>query len=68
MSEFYTRSNGERRRIADMAYSHLSSAYHKLARERVDDSRDAEIKAMAARIAEIDAEAEAEAATTPGAA
>jgi hypothetical protein len=68
MTTHYTRSNGAQVEIASMIYHHLVSAHAKLVRERVDDSRDAEIEAMAARIAELDAEHEAEAQTRPGAA
>lgn len=52
--------------ITAMAYHHLVSAHAKLVRERLDDSRDAEIQAMAAHIAVLDAEYEAEQATAGG--
>lgn len=68
MTTHYLNSKGQPVEIKSMIYHHLVSAHAKLVRERVDDSRDAEIAAMAARIAELDAEHEAEAATTPGAA
>jgi hypothetical protein len=42
--------------IATMPFPHLENAYAKLVRERKDDSRDAEIAAMAARIEELNAE------------
>ena len=54
--------------IADMAYPHLKAAHAKLVRERTNASRDPEIAAMAERLAQLDAEYEAEAATRPGAA
>lgn len=40
--------------IASMNYHHLVSAHAKLVRERIGPSRDAEIAAMAKRIAEAD--------------
>lgn len=49
--------------IATMHPAHLASAHAKLVREREDDSRDAEIGAMAARLAEL-SEVEAEQAVT----
>ena len=52
--------------IAAMHYSHLASAHAKLVRERLDDSRDAEIAAMAADIARRDTEYEAEQAASGG--
>lgn len=54
----YTNSKGQPVAIVTMLYPHLFNAHAKLVRERVDDSRDAEIEAMAARLAELDAEAE----------
>lgn len=36
-----------------MPEPYLANAHAKLVRERIDDSRDAEISAMAARLAEI---------------
>lgn len=63
MVTHYTRSNGAQVEIAGMAYHHLVSAHAKLARERADDSRDAEIAAMAERIAVLDAKYEAESQT-----
>lgn len=53
-----THYNGSRGpvEIASMLYPHLVNAHAKLLRERADDSRDAEISAMAARIAELEAE------------
>lgn len=42
--------------IAKMPYPHLCNAHDKLVRERKDERRDPEIAAMAARIAELDAE------------
>lgn len=68
MTKHYTNSKGVPVEIAGMFYPHLMNAHAKLVRERVDESRDAEIAAMAARLAEMDAELEAEANTTPGAA
>lgn len=53
--------------IAAMAYSHLVSAHAKLLRDRLDDSRDAEIDAMAADIARRNIEHEAEQAANGGA-
>lgn len=52
--------------IASMNPHHLMSAHAKLVRERTDDSRDAEIAAMAAQIEANNAEFEAEQATTGG--
>lgn len=52
--------------IAAMPYPYLANAHAKLTRERLDDSRDGEIATMAARLAELDAEAEAEQAVTGG--
>lgn len=52
----YTNSKGQQVVIADMLYPHLANAHAKLTRERIDDSRDREIAAIAARIAELDAE------------
>ena len=46
--------------IAAMAYPHLVSAHAKLVRERLNDSRDDEIAAMAADIERRDAEYAAE--------
>lgn len=47
--------------IADMNVHHLASARDKLVRERKDDSRDAEIAAMSARLsAEAEAYAESQ--------
>jgi len=46
--------------IADLPYPYLVNAHKKLIRYRVDDSRDAEIAAMAERIAVLDAEYAAE--------
>ncbi len=54
--------------IADMAYPHLKAAHAKLVRERCDETRDPEIAAMGERIAQLDAEYEAEASTRAGAA
>lgn len=56
----YTRGNGQQRLIADMPLHLLEPALAKLKRERIDDSRDAEIAAMDARVAEIIRETEAE--------
>ncbi len=42
--------------IASMNPHHLMAAHAKLVRERKDDSRDAEIEAMAQRIAAMEAE------------
>lgn len=52
--------------IARMATPHLRSALAKLQRERMDDSRDAEMAAMAESLAVRDAEYEAEQAATGG--
>lgn len=52
----YTNSRGEPVEIALMPYPHLANAHAKLVRERLDDSRDGEIAAMASRLAEMDAE------------
>ena len=68
MTTHYTRSNGEQVAIATMPHFKLRPALAKLVRERADDSRDAEIAAMTERLALLDAEHEAEAATMPGAA
>lgn len=46
--------------IASMAYPHLTAAHAKLVRERINDSRDDEIAAMAADIERRDAEYAAE--------
>jgi hypothetical protein len=51
MATHYTNSKGQPVEIAGMFYPHLVNAHDKLVRERVDDSRDAEIAAMAERIA-----------------
>lgn len=58
MTDTYHSSKGPKL-IADMPYPYLTNAHAKLVRERSDDSRDAEIEAMAKRIAEIDAEVDA---------
>lgn len=47
--------------IVDMLYPHLLNARDKLVREQRDGERQVEIDAMSARLAEIDAMAEAEA-------
>jgi hypothetical protein len=52
----YTNSKGQQKLIADMLYPHLLNAHDKLVRERKDDSRDGEIRTMAARIAELETE------------
>lgn len=44
--------------IASMPEPYLANAHAKLVRERLDDSRDPEINAMASRLAEIAAMAE----------
>lgn len=44
--------------IASMNAAHLANAHGKLVRERVDESRDEEIAAMAERLAQLDAEAD----------
>jgi hypothetical protein len=51
----YTRSDGTTVPIAEMNPHHLGSALAKLKRDRTDDSRDTEIAAMSARLAEIEA-------------
>lgn len=53
--------------IADMPYPYMLNARDKLVREQKDGERQAEIDAMTARLAEIDAmvEPEAEAAVQP---
>jgi hypothetical protein len=53
--------------ISDMATPHLRSAHAKLVRERLDDSRDAEIATMADHLAQRDAEYVAEQAANGGA-
>lgn len=60
MTTHYNGSKGPRL-IADMLYPHALNARDKLVRERADDSRDAEIQALDAHIAAIDAMAEEEA-------
>lgn len=67
MTTIYHSSTGEKV-IAEMNYHNLAAAHAKLKRERLDDSRDAEIAAMAERIAINDAEFEAEQLVTGGAA
>lgn len=52
--------------IKGMAYNHLVSAHAKLLRDRLDDSRDLEIEAMAADIARRNIEYEAEQAASGG--
>lgn len=52
--------------IAAMNYRHLASAHAKLLRERLDDSRDAEIAAMEDDLARRDLEYEAEQAASGG--
>jgi hypothetical protein len=52
--------------IAKMATPHLRSALAKLQRERMNDSRDAEMAAMAESLAVRDAEYEAEQAANGG--
>ncbi len=47
--------------IANMLYPHLRNARDKLVREQTDGERQAEIDAMNARLAELDALAEEEA-------
>lgn len=60
MTAHYTNSKGAQVPIADMLYPHLRNARDKLVREQKDGERQAEIDAMTARLAEIDAMAEEE--------
>lgn len=54
MTATYHSSKGPKQ-IADLPYPYLFNAHAKLVRERMDETRDPEIAAMAARLAEIDA-------------
>jgi hypothetical protein len=67
MTTIYQSSSGPKV-IADMNPHNLFAAHAKLVRDRIDESRDEEIAALAERIAVVEAEYEAEAATLPGAA
>lgn len=60
MTTTYTDSKGKALAVAGMAYPHLKSAHAKLVREQVGAARQDEIDAMAARLAELDAERERE--------
>lgn len=62
MTTHYNGSRGPME-IAAMPYPYLQNAYDKLVRERKDESRDGEIEAMKARLAEL-AEEEVEASVT----
>lgn len=57
----YTNSKGLPVLIESMFYPHLLNARDKLVREQKEGDRQAEIDAMTARLAEIDAMAEEEA-------
>lgn len=58
MTTIYNSSTGPKV-IAEMNPHNLAAAHAKLLRDRADDSRDAEIEALGARLAEL-AEEEAE--------
>lgn len=57
MTKHYTDSKGQPVEIAGMLYPHLLNARDKLIREQIHpEHRKAEIDAMAARLADMDAE------------
>lgn len=67
MQTHYTNSKGQPVEIATMLRPHLANARDKLAREDRDGSRAAEIEAMTARLATLDAEYAADLAEAEGA-
>lgn len=66
MQTHYTNSKGQPVEIATMLRPHLANARDKLAREDRDGSRAAEIEAMTARLATLDAEYAADLAEAEG--
>lgn len=66
MQTHYTNSKGQSVEIATMLRPHLANARDKLAREDKDGARSAEIEAMTARLASLDADYAAELADAQG--